>query len=220
MGNSNVTPNKAGFVESFTDEEYELYEPQCRPDHDRVKNRKNAFLGFDFYSDTGFISDQDSLKDVAQRDAKFVTEKLGEHGHQIIAIKLKMVVMKISFQNLQEKNSGGLLEELEQKVGPWNEEDFKVEQIEYCGNQGCPFFKKVMVKDEETGKETEEFAKCGHPGSSGGVDYTITNLKNGKVLKSSPLNNHLIFHHHFYEGDVPYRVDPALAIEVLDIPRI
>ena len=232
MGNSNIPPNKAGYVEDFTPEEYALYELHCRPDHDREKNNKLCFMGFDFYSDTGFISDEDSLKDVALRDSKYVIEKLGAHGHEIIAIKLMMVTTNKSFEVLQELNGDGFAEHLKDHyLGPSGDDFFSVKHVSYNGNQGCPFFEKrtfrttrddpsLLANDANAKKVKEEFAQCGFSGNASGCDYEITNLKTKKVLKGATLQTHLVYHHHFYEGDVRYRLNPKDVIEVLEIPYI
>lgn len=51
----------------------------------------------------------------------------------------------------------------------------------------------------------------------GSTDYTIVNLKTKESLQFSDLVIHLIKHHHFFEGSVPYRVDPLKAIKVLEL---
>lgn len=74
------------------------------------------------------------------------------------------------------------------------------------GRQICPFDFDLT----HSGK-----GPCGTSGGS--TDYVIYDIQTGNSLRFSDLIIHLIKDHCFFEGNVPYRVDPENAIKVLDI---
>ncbi len=65
----------------------------------------------------------------------------------------------------------------------------------YMGTQECPFGCDVST----------------------GEDIDITRVSDGKHLKCSGLMPHLIRDHHFFEGNVPYRVSPISIINFFNM---
>ena len=95
------------------------------------------------------------------------------------------------------------------------EGQFSIETQSWCGSQGCPFWKEV---ETEGGWGEPAVKKCLQEcGGQGGSDITITNKKTGESMVISSLMNHLIFYHHFYEGNTKYRADPDALIRLLEI---
>lgn len=205
MGNS-LPKNIVGTVESFTEEEYSNYESNCRPGGNGV-NEHHAFLGMTLGSSNGFIDHNESLKQVAIRDHKTVVDLLGPHGHDMIALRLS--------QSMSSSNDGNdayiasIVPDL-----PHIRDHLELTTQSFCGSQGCPFWKEVLHRHSDTAEEKLSVSVCGGTGSS---DYTITNKNNGLTMQISSLMPHLIYYHHFYEGNVSNRVDPVLLIQLLEI---
>jgi hypothetical protein len=202
MGNA-VPKNIVGTVENFTEQEFTDYEIKCRPGGGGVNDR-HSFLGISYGSDEGFIDANESLKDVALRDHQRVVELLGPHGHEMIALRMS--------QTLSDSNDeyiATIVPELPNIRG-----HIVVEKIEYLGNQGCPFWKEIMFKKYDDKNEEASLSECG---GAGGVDFIVTNKKNNETIKFSALMPHMIFYHHFYEGNVPNRVDPEKLIKLFEI---
>ncbi len=194
MSNTN---NKVGVVEKFTKDEFALYEPNCRPGGNGV-NKRYPYLGVSHGSDAGFIHERETLEHVAKTDDARVRDLLGEHGHEMIALKLLHVLGDKEFDD-------------DMVVFNTTKGAFTVDKKTWAGNQGCPFWKEVPSGDD--GKEMTHVYCRGR----GGVDYTITNTKLGLSKRVSALLPHLIFFHHFYEGDTEYRVSPEEFVELLEI---
>ncbi len=192
--------NKAGTVDTFTDDDFKYYENNCRPGGCGVNDR-HCFFGISYGSDEGFIDDKESLKDVAFRDHKKVTELLGPHGHDMIAITLG---------HLFEQNDTFIATIVDL---PQSRQNFSIETQNWSGNQGCPFWKEV-TSDEKKADEKLHISECG---GCGGGDFTIKNLKTGEILQISSLMNHLILYHHFYEGNTSYRADPERMSRILEV---
>jgi hypothetical protein len=148
------------FVTELTREQIKLYEERCRPDHGHNKNSKIMNYGRDFYSDTGFISDQDSLFDICEEDDKTVMSLLGKGGHELIAKTLLCVMLCNNIETIKT-----YFPELYIDVDVNN---YRIKHgSEYYGMQLCPFV------DENT---FECAHKCQIPNSSS-VDITVTNKR-------------------------------------------
>ena len=81
------------------------------------------------------------------------------------------------------------------------EKFFKVSRVGYRGSQDCPFEDTRGEKCQETGSE----------------DFSVEHLHDQSVLSFPALAIHLIRDHHFFEGNVLYRVEPEQAIAVLGL---
>ena len=118
-------------------------------------------------------------------------------------------VMFNDYQTLRKNNTnhrklGGKLEDIVEKAKLLSDPTTNIKpvivdglyevEIAYSGIQECPF--------EEKGFD--------------GGSVKIKNLKTGKTTKVQTISAHLIKEHGFFEGDVPYRVDPRDLIEVLE----
>ena len=198
--------NRIGVLEKFTKEEFSLYEPNCRPGGRPDANHNNCPLfGASEGSDEGFIDSKESLREVAERDDAQVRKILGDHGHEMIAFKLKHVGKIPQFD--EPKGAPKWFTDFDIPKGT-----FTVSSIEYMGYQGCPFWKEGIINED--GQSKEIIFPC-HARSDG--DHTITNNMLGKTIQASQLLPHLILYHHFYEGNVAYRIPPEELIEVLEI---
>jgi len=81
-----------------------------------------------------------------------------------------------------------------------SDERFDVRLWISCGEQECPFHREGRM--------------CG----ASGVNFTIHNRLTGGTLSGSLLIVHLIRAHRFFEGvGLEYRLDPAHAVEVLEL---
>lgn len=189
------------YVTDLTKDQIKIYEERCRPDHGHVKNSQLMTFGMDLYSDTGFISDDDSLLDVCLKDDKTVTELLGEGGHELIG-KTLLCFIVLELNQIKEK-----FPELYVDI---NLDNYHVERGDvYLGSQRCPFADKRTLKC---------IHDCQIPNYSN-VDFTITNKITGESLKINPLIAHLIYYHHFYQGDIPHRFSPEKLIEFFNIKK-
>ena len=81
-------------------------------------------------------------------------------------------------------------------------DSLRVSWDSYMGYQNCPF--------ECKGNRDEILSD---------TDFTICNINLNKSIFCSELHPHLIKEHEFFEGNTKYRLDPTLAIEVLDIKQ-
>lgn len=75
--------------------------------------------------------------------------------------------------------------------------------VPFAGFQECPF---------DPGGSTSR-RSCGR----GSSDFAIARLGSEKWIPIPELAIHLIRDHHFFEGDTPYRVDPAAVVDLLEI---
>jgi hypothetical protein len=176
-------------------DQIEKYEEICRPDHNHEKNSQYMTYGHDFYSDTGFIDDKESLLDVCLSDDRAVTELLGENGHELIGKTLICIIYHSKIDMIKEKYP-----ELYIDV---NIDNYDVKRgSRYCGSQKCPFVNRRTSMCVPS-RAISNFAD---------MNYTITNKTTGKVLKVNDLIIHLIYYHHFYQGNVPHRRSPEELI--------
>lgn len=109
---------------------------------------------------------------------------------------------------------------LEQWLPKLQAERFAGHQLTYAGNQACPFWRRVQAQDEDGQPLTNDYglpimADAMH-GCLGGVDYEVWHTASPqRRFKFCALNSALIWHHHFYEGAVPHRVDPDKLLQFL-----
>jgi hypothetical protein len=178
-------------VLDLNDDALKYFEERCRPDHNHEKNSQLMTYGNDLYSDSGFLNDTESLYDVCKQDDEYVKNILGEDGHNIIARALISIIC----------NSPKFKEDYPEMFCDIDTSKYEVKKETWLGTQYCPFV------DESTWK-------CGNSRlpQFGGTDFEITNKKTGEVLKVSLLHVHLIYYHHFYEGNVEYRLSPESII--------
>ena len=190
----NLELNRVGVVERFTREEFDRYERNCRPhtDGSDTSGLTSFFLSRGA-SKTGFIGPNQPLKAVVEWDDRDVRRLLGEHGHEMIALKLLQVCGNRQFDGMKKLQ--------------FSPDQFSVKGVEYMGYQACPFWK---ADDHAPGGG---LACCG----TGAGDYTIVNENTGKRIVMSDLMPHLILFHHFYEGTVPHRTSPKHLIDVLEV---
>ncbi|MFX0091869.1 MAG: hypothetical protein ACFFBD_08920 [Candidatus Hodarchaeota archaeon] len=76
---------------------------------------------------------------------------------------------------------------------------FKIEGRFYRGWQECPFYTFLKTCPQIT------------------KDFAIENITTGQKIRFSELIIHLIRDHHFFEGNVYYRLDPVEAIKCLEL---
>ena len=78
-------------------------------------------------------------------------------------------------------------------------EGFRITGHHFRGLQECPFSDEC---------ERSPYA-C--------ANYTLIQLQSSRAITFPGLIFHLIRDHHFFEGDVPYRLDPGRAIDALEL---
>lgn len=190
------------YVSDLSKEEIAIYEERCRPDHDREKNSQIEGYGTDFYSDTGFIDDTESLSEVCAQDNETVVNALDKDGHEIIAKTLLCVMLHDQVDYIKEKFPDMYID--------IHIENFQVKrESSWCGSQLCPFvnkFNKICVRPNPI----PNYAA---------VDYSITNKLTKETLKVNLLFAHLIYCHHFYEGHVEHRISPTKLIDFFGLKR-
>ena len=149
------------------------------------------------WSQVGFLDPGQNLAEICQKDAE--TLKARGISHEQIADRLEAVIMKANFLFQQHRKIKHPVAVIEDKIGiP------KDEYVSTLGHQECPFTKDLKNRNTICGK--------------GSSMITLINLVSKKRLENiTELHPHLIKDHHFFEGKHPYRLDPALAIEVLGI---
>lgn len=151
------------------------------------------------YSESGFLKKDEFLREVIDNDTKYL-KSVGV-THEQISGKLEELINKYQeSQRKDDKPPGSKTHSREDKFVTID--NFKISSVQYRGYQDCPFKNKDFDKD---------------PKSRGSCDYTITNIKTNESIKFGDLLIHLISRHHFFEGNVDYRLDPKIAINVLEI---
>jgi hypothetical protein len=223
MGNKQSQQNKVGHLETMSADELQAYEEKCRADPGRILNNQRCYLGLDLASESGFLGANESLYEVVQRDHAYVTQRLGPLGHEKIAFWLSSLSAVCHKRNEDADRIQAMDEYLEQQghapqAAQWLAE-LRIDQFEgtsttYGGNQSCPFWKRVQAIDKDgkpmfTESGTPEMDDAMH-GCQGGVDYVVWRRDQPDVrFVFCALNVMMIRYHHFYEGSVPHRVDPA-----------
>lgn len=143
------------------------------------------------YSQEGFIAEDEELVELCKNDAKVLAER--GITHKQIGDRLEQIIAKVYALH----TSRASLEDVAVIDGVVEVPPFLTAK----GFQGCPFSDSL-------------FDSCG----KGSSLITIRNRSNGKQINNvTELHGHLIRDHHFFEGSTRYRLDPALAIEVLAI---
>lgn len=140
------------------------------------------------WSVAGFLTEQQSLLDVASRDQKTLKER--KITYEQIADKLQSLMCKCSALAYP-------------RHLPLAEGKYLIQQRQTKGYQTCPFTFSDSQHDD-----------CGdHTGSS---DYCITRLDTNEQFKFASLMPHLIGDHHFFQGGA-YRLDPEKAIAFFEL---
>ena len=158
-------------------------------------------------SETGFLQKGEKLQGVVEKDR----QTLMKYGVSYEKIYQELSAIIDAAEDEKAKKPFGESSESEINVTV-NQKKFAVKIESFRGFQYCPFSLR---------KEDSYTNLCGR----GSKDITITNIqktdKNGKNLsiKVGSLLPHLIRDHHFFEGDVPYRVSPKDIIETLGIEK-
>lgn len=107
-----------------------------------------------------------------------------------INISYEQIVSKLKiFVDLYNNNSSG----------EYQTDKFIVSGKTYKGYQECPFWNTK------------------YRSSHGSQDITVYNKTLGEGITFPSLIVHLIEHHHFFEGNTEYRVDPEKLVRVLEI---
>lgn len=195
---------KEWYVEDMSNAEVTMMERRLRPFlYDKITERFPQEFNSLIHSMDGFISSGESLRKVVEKD----NATLDKRGitHKQIGDKIECLIEQYLRQmDLQRHGRAGASPDDRSYEGR-----FRIEGLFYLGGQTCPFFKQESLEGAEL---------CGVGSSS---DYAIENIKTGKKLGPiSHLIPHLIRQHHFFDGNVNYRVDPETAIDVLELkPR-
>ena len=152
-------------------------------------------------ADSGFLSPTQSLQDCINADSQTLSS-LGITGKQITD-RYNTLIEKAKYNTDRRSHKSNFFDywkEVTDKGIPVENGRFKVSWVSYMGYQDCPYGCKGRDACSDT-------------------DYTITNNSTGQKIFFSQLHTHLINVHQFFEGDVEYRLDPAKAVEVLEIKK-
>lgn len=159
-------------------------------------------------SRTGFLSPSESLDSVIQRDlvtlrSKSISpEQVGDRLESIIGQAHRLVELgRLGLVRLDR----GAAWALNNGKGPGVrvEGRYRVLARQWRGSQECPF-------EDSLGNVCEA-------ASYSSADYKIDNLATGEQVRFPGLIIHLARDHHFFEGNVPYRLDPGDAVEGLEL---
>lgn len=156
---------------------------------------------------SGFLQPGERLIEVIEQDERTLAE-LGIAPEQI-ADRLETLVgtarriVDLVRRGRLELDDEAMAELAEEPIKVQVSERFALKITAYRGSQGCPF-------------EDPEGQSC-HCAGFGDVDFSLENTQTRAVLDFPGLIIHLIREHHFFEGAVPYRVDPRTAVEVLEL---
>jgi hypothetical protein len=193
----------------------------CNVPNEKISDEEWALIELNMYpgtfSCTGFLVEGEKLDDIIEKDEKTL-KKLGITYDQIAdrleAIQSKYYsLLKLIHDETDCIKKGTLKKEdaiyinRENKKGDLLvEKNLVVSVLGYMGAQTCPF------KNNEL--------DSGYNGYSyGSSDITVTNTDLNKTFTYGTLLPHMIKAHHFFEGSVPYRVDPETVIAILGIEQ-
>ena len=148
-------------------------------------------------SETGFIAPGEDLVEVVTRDLR----SLGDLGvtPARIADRLASLVEQGHRRAEHDPAARSALNRGAKKAISVGDR-FELIAFRYCGFQDCPF----GCRD---GWDIRDASR----------DYFLHNARNRHTLGFPGLSIHLIRDHHFFEGNVPHRVDPARAVKVLEL---
>ncbi|MBI2139661.1 hypothetical protein HYU14_01955 [Candidatus Woesearchaeota archaeon] len=171
----------------------DLTEPQIEEIQKRMRP------GGSFLS-SGFIGPSQTLREVIKADA----QALNQYGitYEQIADRLSFF-MQWAFR--EESNSTGRL----YCEGVPVDGKFMVFLHRSLGSIPCPFFYSLVRDEKDFGREYT----CG----AGSCSFEVKNEQDHSEISFPSLMPHLVRDHHFFEGDVPGRLNPEDAIKVLEI---
>ncbi len=149
-------------------------------------------------SDSGFLAPQEKLVDVLERDRRALAA-LGLTCGQV-ADRLEQVLGRAE-RRVQLARRGTLPDD--GRGVAMVEPQLEVGAEHSAGWQECPFL-------DEIGQSCPV-----QPWST--ADYQLTNTSSGKTVRIPGLLPHLVRAHSFFEGDVPYRVDPTTLAELMTL---
>ena len=153
-------------------------------------------------SQAGFNRADEDLLDVCQIDSSFLKNK--GVTHEQIADRLEAILIKANFLLQQAYSRHTTLSSAKSYTAIVEDKWSVPAYLSTCGEQECPFSQDLNNSD----------TWCGRGKSS----IQIINLSSGKSLNNiTELHVHLIRDHHYFQGHSEYRLDPELAIEVLEI---
>lgn len=209
----NVPANRAGLVQDFTSKQLAVYEPHCKPDPNHTLDKWGVIGGL-IGSKVGFISDQETLKSVVEADNECIAECLDigrptADIHQLLGFSLAWLLMTPETRlSIRSEYPEGCVERWEKCIGV-DPAGITFTRKDHCCSQLCPFWKEF-----ETDRGCTDILPCGFQNHT---TFTVTDNKTGREIVFSDLTVHLIHSHGFYEGNVPFRVDPKKIIEFLQI---
>lgn len=155
----------------------------------------------------GFLAPGERLADVIARDEKtcaargITPRQIADRLETLVGRAARRVLLALRRREQDDEVQGFLNGE---GAGVLLE-GFRITGIQYRGLQECPF-------EDTTG------ATCGHFIYSS-ADYCLENIETKREIQFPGLIIHLAREHHFFEGSVEYRLEPAEAIDVLGLER-
>jgi hypothetical protein len=150
------------------------------------------------FSDAGFLANHERLVDVIAHDMQVVA------GLSVTPEQIGDCLQSIADDAFgTERERVARLNRLVSPPGVLVRGRYRVVGTAYLGEQTCPF-------EDDHGKPCEDLTyAC--------FDFALRDIETGMELSFPGLAIHLIRDHHFFEGTVPYRVDPARAVAILGL---
>jgi len=151
------------------------------------------------FSDSGFLGPHERLVDVVRRDERQLA-KLALTTEQIADRLESIVLQAYRLRDLRDQEDPGSSPTMLYELGIV-EGRYEVMHTQFFGFQECPF--------ENT---------AGEPCSAThGTDFHVRCRDDERELHFAGLAIHLIRDHHFFEGNVHYRIDPGKVAEFLQL---
>jgi len=157
-------------------------------------------------SESGFLDDSEPLIDVIDRDLELLrnvgitTKQIADRLETAVEQAFRVIELLDRSRTKDNEESQLDLWSTGVRIGPW-----ELREVSWRGSQVCPFVNAYGVV-------------C-HGDSHGCSDFSLINIRMQKFLTFPGLAIHLIREHRFFEGNVPHRVDPLVACEVLEIEK-
>ena len=156
---------------------------------------------------SGFLGTGERLTEVVARDqqsliqSSLAAEQIADRLESIVGQAFR--VIELSRRRAGERDD--LRMSLHAGGKPWIlvEGQYLIRARESFGFQDCPF-------EDADGRHCRRWRWAGH-------DFKLIDITDRAVLSFPGLSIHLIRDHHFFEGEVPYRVDPLEAARFLGI---
>jgi len=235
-----TNPDKycTGHVGDMTSELLKIYNNTLQP-FDRIRNFDTTRSYSNNPSCVGFISPTDDLLTIFEKDKDLLQSK--NITHDQIADKLQYIIEKYRQVSDLVRKDAGFKRQHDDKITSL---DIDYNIMTKCGfpygnctNSRLQQVLKDIILIEHSGSQylilnrsswgyqccpfrspkDKEGVFFGRPATGGGDDYWIYDIINGKSLSFNDLHVHMIREHGFFQGSVPYRLEPEYVINFFNL---